>query len=146
MRITKEARAGPAPGRPSVLRRVIGPLDDALARIDLSVVLSGQVLAHAVMLPDPAAARLPLAAFGQVRNRLLDPGEDITWLPNLLPIRTRQAPHAPRSGVVTVFTPDIENGGTDSDVLLEIGGHSFELDNDANNFERSKTDTFRLSR
>ncbi len=46
--------------------------------------------------------------------------------------------------VVTVFTPDREDGGTDSDVFLEIGGQRFELDNDANNFERGKTDTFRL--
>jgi len=59
----------------------VGPLEDALARIDLSVALGGHAFAHAVVLPDPAAARLPLAALGPVGNRLLDPCEDITWLP-----------------------------------------------------------------
>jgi hypothetical protein len=82
----------------------VGPLDEALARIDLLGALGGQAFAHAIVLPDPATSRLPLAALGPVGNRLLDRCEDITWLPNLLPLRTRQAPHGPRSGSL-MFAP-----------------------------------------
>jgi hypothetical protein len=49
-----------------------------------------------------------------------------------------------KSLVVSVYTPDEEDGGTDSDVKLEIGGQTFDLDNDENNFERGNTDTFVL--
>jgi hypothetical protein len=46
--------------------------------------------------------------------------------------------------VVQVFTPDVKDGGTDSNVYLYLGGEKFELDTPANDFERGKTDTFVL--
>ena len=51
---------------------------------------------------------------------------------------------------ITVKTSDIEDAGTDANVyitLIGISGNSGErqLDNDENNFEKNKTDLFRIS-
>lgn len=79
-------------------------LTKSLATLDIAPVLGSGRQAHAVVLPGALAARLPLAAIGPPGRRLLDLCDDITWLPSTIPLRSRQAPHRPRTGQVT-FAP-----------------------------------------
>src|SRR5262249_39925749 len=45
---------------------------------------------------------------------------------------------------IEVTTADVSDGGTDDDVFLHLGGHSWNLDNSDDNFESGETDTFKL--
>lgn len=82
--------------------RISASLAEALAGLDLSSVLGDGRQRRAVVLPSSAVARLPLAGLGPPGARLIDRFEEITWLPNLLPLRSRQDSHRPRRGVLTV--------------------------------------------
>jgi tetratricopeptide (TPR) repeat protein len=73
-----------------------------LASLDLSPVLPEGRMNHAVLLPSHLASFLPLVALGAGERTLLDRFQAISWMSCLTPLFDRQAPHPPRTGVVTV--------------------------------------------
>lgn len=72
------------------------------ASLDLSAALPPEPMEHAVLLPSYAASLLPLAAIGPVGRTLLDRFRALSWMPCVAPLISRQSPHPPRFGVVSV--------------------------------------------
>ncbi len=70
--------------------------------IDLSPAFPPHRMAHAVLLPSYAASLLPLGAVGPRGKTLLDHFDALSWTPSVAPLFIRQAPMAPRHGVVSV--------------------------------------------
>jgi CHAT domain-containing protein len=78
-------------------------LQDLLAKFDLSPALPPVRMKHAVLLPSLFAARLPLVALGPPGRTLLDHFDALSWLPTVVPLWMRQAPHRPRRGILSVI-------------------------------------------
>jgi len=88
-----QIRDDPKAGNPALLRQ-------ELERIDLSTAFPPTK--RAVLLPSRAASLLPLAALGPRGKTLLDRYSSLLWLPNVAPLRARQAPSPPRQGSLTI--------------------------------------------
>jgi tetratricopeptide (TPR) repeat protein len=91
-----------AEGREDERAVLASELTLALATLDIGLCLGDTRVSHVVVLPNAHAARLPLAAIGPAGRRLLDLCDDITWLPSLIALRSRQASHRPRQGQATI--------------------------------------------
>jgi hypothetical protein len=77
-------------------------LSALLAGLDISAVFPPGYKERLVLLPSYWAATLPLTAIGPRGSRPIDRFGSILWLPCLFPLRTRQAPHPPRTGHLVV--------------------------------------------
>jgi hypothetical protein len=108
-RLTGRALKIEIPGGYASLRQALADpktsslLPDLLAKLDLSPALPPTPGKHAVLLPSLFAARLPLAALGPPGRTLLDRFEALSWLPTVVPLWMRQAPHRPRRGTLSVI-------------------------------------------
>lgn len=79
---------------PTALGQALAALDDILPKDSIN--------RHLVILPSSLAARVPWPAVATPAGRLLDRFAAFSQMPNLTPLRQRQAPRRARSGSVAV--------------------------------------------